>query len=84
MAPFLRKRAKRQNGDDLPSKPLLEYIYVDDARLDSYFEQAANPVAYDNVPTYQGTVGLTGPTVTVGAQRYPRPFTRHEKVQDGF
>lgn len=61
-------------------KPLIEYIYVDHKRLDSYFEQISeSPIAYDKVPTWKGGVGLTnlGSEVTQG--RYPRPFTTHEK-----
>ncbi len=29
---------------------LVEYLYVDDKRLDSYFEQISSPVTYDKVP----------------------------------
>ena len=46
---------------------LAEYIYVDERRLNSYFEQLSSPIAYDKVPTWKASLSLTGPTAG-GAQ----------------
>ncbi|MDV3352755.1 hypothetical protein QGP82_29045 [Leptothoe sp. LEGE 181152] len=64
-------------------EPLIEYIYIDHKRLDSYFEQISeSPIAYDKVPTWKGGVGLTNLGSEVTQSRFPRPFTTHEKVSN--
>jgi hypothetical protein len=60
---------------------LTEYLYCDKQRLDSYFEQISNPVAYDKVPIWKAALGITGPSVEGTQSRPGRPFTLHEKVQ---
>lgn len=59
---------------------LIEYLYVDEKRLDSYFEQISEPVAYDKVPIWRIALGLTGPQADGTQSRPARPFTRHEKA----
>jgi hypothetical protein len=59
---------------------LTEYLYVDERRLSSYFEQIAGPVAYDKVPVWKAGLQLTGPSVEGAQSRFPRPFTTHEKL----
>ncbi len=59
---------------------LIEYIYVDTARLSSYFEQISNPTKYDKVPVWRASLGLSGPKAEALQQRSGRAFTRHEKV----
>jgi hypothetical protein len=59
---------------------LLEYLYVDEKRLDSYFEQISSPITYDKIPTWKISLNLTGPTVEGGHERQSRQFTKHEKI----
>ncbi len=33
--------------------PLVEYLYVDERRLDAYFEQISSPVTYDKVLVWE-------------------------------
>ena len=57
-------------------EPLIDYLFIDHRRLDSYFEQISeSPVAYDKVPTWKGGVGLTNLGSEVTQTRFPRPFT---------
>jgi hypothetical protein len=82
MTPAWRRRSRQgEPTESTPLAPLAEYLFVDDARLDTYFQQISAPVAYDKIPSYQGTIGLTGPAITAGSQQHQRDFTRHEKVQ---
>jgi hypothetical protein len=60
--------------------PLVEYLYVDDQRLEAYFEQISSPVTYDKVPTWNAEIGFTGPKAGGAQQRFARPYTRHEKI----
>jgi hypothetical protein len=61
--------------------PLREYLYIDRARLDSYFEQISTPVTYDKVPIWKTAIALTGPSAEGQQARFARPFTQHEKIQ---
>lgn len=63
------------------SKPnhLVEYLYVDEIRLNSYFEQISEPIAYDKVPIWKAVIGLTSLKTEATQSRPGRPFTRHEK-----
>jgi hypothetical protein len=60
--------------------PLVEYLYVDEERLDTYFEQISAPVTYDKVPEWNAEIGLTGPKGGGKQARFARPYTTHEKV----
>ena len=59
---------------------LVEYLYVDDARLDAYIEQIGSPVTYDKVPVWKAELGLTGPKAAASQERRARALTRHEKI----
>ena len=59
---------------------LVDYLFVDSRRLDSYIEQIGPPVSYDKVPVWKAEIGLTGPRAEATQQRYPRVLTQHEKV----
>jgi hypothetical protein len=59
---------------------LVEYLYVDEERLDTYFEQISSPVTYDKVPMWNAEIGLIGPKAGGTQQRFARPFTVHEKI----
>jgi hypothetical protein len=61
---------------------LVEYLYIDEARLDRYFEQISSPVAYDKVPIWKAALGLAGPKAEATQARPGRPFTTHEKVAE--
>jgi hypothetical protein len=77
-----RKRGSQTGSTERPGQTsLIEYLFVDETRLDSYFQQISGPTALDTVPTFGGTLSLTGPSVSGGIQKNPRPFTRHEKIE---
>lgn len=61
-------------------KNLVEYLYVDAARLNRYFEQISSPVTYDKVPIWKTALGLTGPKAEATQARPGRSFTDHEKA----
>ena len=60
---------------------LKEYLYVDQVRLDAYFEQISDPIAYDKVPVWKAGLTLTGPAAENQQARFARPFTRVEKIR---
>lgn len=66
---------------------LQEIIYVDEKRLDTYFEQISNPVKFDKIPEWDGEITAGGliPKLEVQAGRkqknHPRPYTLVEKVK---
>ncbi|HYX71953.1 MAG TPA: hypothetical protein VE732_04225 [Nitrososphaera sp.] len=58
-----------------------EYLYVDQNRLNSYFEQiSASPVAYDKVPVWKAGLSINTLGVEATQNRFARPFTNHEKI----
>jgi hypothetical protein len=59
---------------------LVEYLYVDERRLDTYFEQISSPVAYDKVPVWEASLTITSPGAKGSQQRFARPYTTHEKI----
>jgi len=59
---------------------LAEYLYIDETRLDSYFQQISLPVAFDKKPTWKVGFSLTGPVVEGTQSSFPRPPTQHEKI----
>jgi len=60
---------------------LAEYLYLDECRLDSYFEQVSSTVAYDKVPVWNVALGLMGLSAEARQARHARPFTKHEKIR---
>jgi hypothetical protein len=72
---------KFQELPQMSSEELTDYLYCDDQRINSYFEQISDPVAYDKVPVWKAGLSLTGPTAEGSQARPGRPFTLHEKVQ---
>jgi len=61
---------------------VIEYLYVDKRRLDSYFEQISKtPVAYDKVPNWKAGLSISTLGVEASQTRVARPFTTHEKIQ---
>ena len=59
---------------------ILEYLFVDQPRLDTYFEQISDPVAYDKVPVWKVVLGLTGLSAEKTQSRLGRGYTNHEKL----
>lgn len=63
------------------SQNIVEYLYVDVARLDSYVSQISGGlVTYDKVPTYSTEIGLTGPKAGTVQARHARPLSVQEKL----
>jgi hypothetical protein len=60
--------------------PITDYIYINTARLDAYFEQISSPVAYDKVPSFNVRLSLTGASVGGTQSKQGRQFTTHEKI----
>ncbi len=60
---------------------LIEYLYVDEDRVNTYFEQISSPVVYDKVPVWKAGLSLTGPNAEGQQARFARSFTRFEKIQ---
>lgn len=67
-------------GEREPSLSLVEYLFIDEARLDSYVEQIGPPVTYDKVPVWKVELGLTGPKAAANQDRRARQLTTHEKI----
>jgi len=61
---------------------IVEYLYVDEARLNSYVSQIEGGlVSYDKVPIYDAELSFTGPKAKATQQRFPREKTTHEKIE---
>ncbi|MCA1368048.1 hypothetical protein I6F15_11610 [Bradyrhizobium sp. BRP14] len=60
---------------------LVEYVYCDERRLDSYLQQFRSPVHYDSRLAFKVGISLTGPTGEGGLTSQGRALTRHEKVE---
>jgi hypothetical protein len=61
-------------------RPLVEYIFVDVQRLESYISQIEGMVKYDRVPTWSAGLSITGPTVDASLQKAARKWTYHEMI----
>ena len=61
---------------------LVEYLYVDQRRLDSYFEQVSSPVFHEKVPIWKVALGLTGPKAEGTQERFSRNATNSEKISE--
>ena len=61
---------------------LTDYVYVEDNRLNRYFEQISSPVKYETVPIWSGEFSLTGPKAGGTQARFPREKTQHEKISE--
>jgi hypothetical protein len=59
---------------------LVKYLYVDERRLDAYFEQISSPVTYDKVLVWEASLTITSPGAEGSQQRFARPYTTHEKI----
>jgi hypothetical protein len=59
---------------------LLEYLYLDEQRLDTYFHQISDPISYDKVPVWKVGLSAQGPIAEGQQARLGRPYTAHEKL----
>jgi hypothetical protein len=60
---------------------LVEYLYVDQRRLDAYVEQITSPLRVERVPLWQATASLSGLSASAGQSSVTRPLTTHEQVK---
>ena len=58
---------------------LIEYLYQDKKRINSYLEQVSSPVTYDRVPVWKTIISLT-PKAELAQNRISRPLTDPEKI----
>lgn len=77
-----RIRDKLSLGSDSPEKSPKpsNILYVDEIRLNHYFEQISNPVTYDEVSELETKSSITDPSLTHRLRKSGRPFTREEKI----
>ena len=61
-------------------KPLLEYIFVDVQRLESYIAQIEGMVKYNRIPTWSAGLSIIGPTANASLQKSARKWTYHEMI----
>lgn len=62
-------------------KDLIEYLFVDQPRIERYFQQLSAPVQYDKLPVWKVALGITGPSVEGSQSRPGREFSFNEKLQ---
>jgi len=60
---------------------LVEYLYYDEKRLDSYLEQFASPVHFEKFSQWKASLNLAGPGAEGTQVGFARPLTKHEKVE---
>ncbi|MBE0580069.1 hypothetical protein [Devosia sp.] len=61
---------------------MVDYLYYDDRRLDSYIEQFASPVTFDKFAEWTASLSLAGPNGEGKQTGHARPLTKHEKVEE--
>src|SRR5688500_804445 len=59
---------------------LKEYIFIDERRLQTYFEQISDPVKYVKVPSWKASISITGPSAEGSQTLANRNFTKYEKI----
>lgn len=59
-----------------------EYLYIDENRIVTYHDQCSSPVAYDKVPMWKVSLGLTNAGVEGQQSCVPRQRTLHEKIEE--
>jgi len=64
------------------SKSIVEYIFLDLNRIDSYAEQIGSSFAYDKVPQWGSELSITGPKVQTLQGRHKRALHTHEKIEN--
>ena len=62
-------------------KDLTEYLFLDQPRIERYFQQLSAPVQYDKLPVWKVALGLTGLNVEGTQSRPGREFSFNEKLQ---
>jgi len=74
-----RKFEKKTNGIK-EQAPLMEYLFVDISRLESYISQIKGAVKYDKVPTLGASISFAGPLVNYSRAKIPLKWTYHEMI----
>ena len=70
-------------GRTEPQKPApRDYLYVDEARLNSYLEQISSTETYDKVPSLRANFSLVGPSFGGEQTARVRQKTNHEKITE--
>jgi hypothetical protein len=64
------------------NKGLTEYLFLDEPRIERYFQQLSAPVRYDKLPVWKVALGLTGPSVEGTQSRPGREFSFNEKLEE--
>lgn len=59
---------------------IVEYLYADEKRINSYVEQIKSPITYDKVPIWSASLTVVVPKVTATQARHGRELTLHEKI----
>lgn len=60
---------------------LVEYLYVDQRRLDAYFQQISSSHKLQKIPVWKAEIGLLGPKVVAEQGQVAGSFTTHDKVR---
>ena len=60
---------------------MIEIIYVDTKRLDSYVEQLGSPNTFDSIPIWGANLSLLGPSAGATQQRPIRKLTQIEQIR---
>lgn len=63
-----------------PGPPLVEYLFIDEARLRSYAEQLKISHSVDKIPSWNVKFSINGPDVGAQQATKLRPATAHEMI----
>ena len=76
----IKKKFKKKINET--QKPLMEYLFVDIIRLESYISQIKGAVKYDKVPTLAASISATGPQIKFSRSKIPLKWTYHEMIME--
>lgn len=57
-----------------------EVLFINESRVESYFEQISDPITYDKVPEWEAKGSITDVGATHRIRQSGREFTREEKI----
>jgi len=75
----VKKKFKKDN-EIQEQKLLMEYLFVDINRLESYISQIKGAVKYDKIPTLAAGISTTGPKLIYTRTKVPLKWTYHEMI----
>jgi hypothetical protein len=73
----VRRRARLRHRN---LQQVVEYLYVDTARLSSYVDQLRAPVTYDRVPSWSIELSIPSPSAKAGQSQFAREYTLYEQI----